>query len=176
MHSPWHIETAYWAAVILCDKLPILHACPFFMAWSTLFQTYSLVIFEVFPIHILFNTQTNWITGKSTDVKITTYVFSIKDPHIIKIYYYQHKKGGSSLSTFTTTEERCFDRSMAYAGCVCNTAKNITWCYMLIWHWFRRKDLIEWSQNNLMTRVQHQESRNLASPCGSISDYLCNHG
>lgn len=151
--------------------LPILYGMihPFSNIQScyicSFFPSASFLIHRV--IELLVNSQM-W--------KKNTYVFSTKDPHMIKIYYYQHKKGGSSLSTFTTTEERYFNRSTAYAGHVCNTAKNITWCHMLIWHWFRRNNLIEWSQNNLMIRVQHQEPRNLASPSGPISDYLCNHG
>lgn len=144
MHSPWHIETACWAAVMFHDKLPILHAYPFFMARSTLFQMDSLVAFAVFPIRILSNTQTGWITGKSTDVKIITYVFSTKDPHAKKKpHYYQHKPEVVYDPPSSQKKKDVLIETSHTQDMFRNTAKNITWCSMLIWHWFRKQDLIE---------------------------------
>lgn len=143
MHSPWHIETAYWAAVMFHDKLPILHAYPFSMARSTLFQMDCLVAFAVFPIRIFSNTQTGWITGKSTDVKITTYVFSTKDPQAKKIHYYQHKPAVVYDPPSSQQKKDVLIVASHTQDMFRNTAKNITWCSMLIWCWFRKQDLIE---------------------------------
>lgn len=58
MHSPWKIKTTYWAAVMLCDQLPILHAYLCFVAPSTVCK-HSLFELAIYSIHILFSTQTN---------------------------------------------------------------------------------------------------------------------
>lgn len=52
-----HRDRLLGVAVMLRDKVPILHAYPFFMAGSTLFQIYNLVAFAVFPSRIIFSTQ-----------------------------------------------------------------------------------------------------------------------
>lgn len=143
MRSPWHTETACWAAVMLPDKLPIPHTYLFFRAGSTLFQMYHLVALAVFPTPILFNTQSDWISGKFTDVQITTYVFSTKDPPVKKNRLLSTEKihlHHNRRKMFRQKHCMLWTRTQ---DMLCNTAKkNITWCSALIWLWFRQ-DLTE---------------------------------
>lgn len=133
-----HQDRLLGVAVMLRDKVPILHAYLFFMAGSTLFQIYNLVAFAVFPSCIIFSTQSVWITGKSTHVKITTYVFYTKDLHMKKIHFYQHKTVVAPDSS-SLQQKKSFDIIEAWhtQDMFSNMAKSITWCSMLIWLRFR---------------------------------------